>query len=44
MSRFVEFINTADEDLAREVIAPNAEFHAPDGKIIKERVSPISSG
>ena len=29
MSRFVEFINTADEDLAREVIAPDAEFHAP---------------
>jgi steroid delta-isomerase-like uncharacterized protein len=29
MSRFVEFINTADEGLAREVIAPDAEFHAP---------------
>lgn len=29
MHRFVEFINTADEDLAREVIAPDAVFHAP---------------
>jgi steroid delta-isomerase-like uncharacterized protein len=29
MNRFVEFINTADEDLAREVIAPDAVFHAP---------------
>ena len=27
--RFTEFINTADEDLAREVIAPDAVFHAP---------------
>lgn len=29
MRRFVEFINTADEDLAHEVIAPDAVFHAP---------------
>jgi steroid delta-isomerase-like uncharacterized protein len=29
MNRFVEFINTADEDLAREVISPDAVFHAP---------------
>ncbi|MCX4766944.1 ester cyclase [Streptomyces sp. NBC_01275] len=29
MKRFVEFINTADEDLAREVIDPDAVFHAP---------------
>jgi steroid delta-isomerase-like uncharacterized protein len=29
MKRFVEFINTADEQLARQVIAPDAEFDAP---------------
>ena len=29
MKRFVEFINTADEQLARQVIAPEAEFDAP---------------
>jgi steroid delta-isomerase-like uncharacterized protein len=29
MKRFVEFINTADEHLARQVIAPDAEFDAP---------------
>lgn len=29
MNRFVEFINTGDEDLAREVISPDAVFHAP---------------
>ncbi|OZE32668.1 hypothetical protein CH278_14555 [Rhodococcus sp. 05-2254-5] len=29
MTRFVEFINTADEQLADEVIAPEALFHAP---------------
>lgn len=29
MARFVEFINTADERLARDVIAPDAVFHAP---------------
>ena len=29
MKRFVEFINTADEHLAREVIAPDAAFDAP---------------
>ena len=29
MNRFVEFINSADEDLAREVISPDAVFHAP---------------
>lgn len=29
MKRFVEFINTADEDLAHAVIAPDAEFDAP---------------
>jgi steroid delta-isomerase-like uncharacterized protein len=29
MNRFVEFINTASADLAREVIAPDAEFYAP---------------
>lgn len=29
MKRFVEFINTADEQLARQVIAPDAEFEAP---------------
>jgi steroid delta-isomerase-like uncharacterized protein len=29
MKRFVEFINTADERLARQVIAPDAEFDAP---------------
>jgi steroid delta-isomerase-like uncharacterized protein len=29
MKRFVEFINTADEQLARRVIAPDAEFDAP---------------
>jgi steroid delta-isomerase-like uncharacterized protein len=29
MKRFVEFINTADEQLAGEVIASDAVFHAP---------------
>jgi steroid delta-isomerase-like uncharacterized protein len=29
MKRFVEFINTADEQLAGQVIAPDAEFDAP---------------
>jgi len=29
MKRFVEFFNTADEQLARQVIAPDAEFDAP---------------
>lgn len=29
MTRFVEFINTADEQLARDVIASDAVFHAP---------------
>ncbi len=29
MNRFVEFINTADEDLACEVISPDAVIHAP---------------
>ena len=29
MKRFVEFINTADRHLAREVIAPDAAFDAP---------------
>ena len=29
MNRFVEFINTANEDLAREVISADAVFHAP---------------
>jgi len=29
MQRFVDFINTASERLADELIAPNAEFHVP---------------
>jgi len=29
MQRFVEFINTASENLAQELIAPNAVFHVP---------------
>jgi steroid delta-isomerase-like uncharacterized protein len=29
MNRFVEFINTGNEALAREVISPDAVFHAP---------------
>jgi steroid delta-isomerase-like uncharacterized protein len=29
MHRFTEFINTADEALARELIAPDAIFHVP---------------
>ena len=29
MNRFVEFINTGNEDLAHEVISPDAVFHAP---------------
>jgi steroid delta-isomerase-like uncharacterized protein len=29
MSRFVEFINTASEKLAAELIAPDATFHVP---------------
>jgi steroid delta-isomerase-like uncharacterized protein len=29
MKRFVEFINTADEQLAREIIAAEAVFYAP---------------
>jgi len=29
MNRFVEFINTSDEELARQVISPDAVFHAP---------------
>jgi steroid delta-isomerase-like uncharacterized protein len=29
MQRFTEFINTANENLAAELIAPNAVFHVP---------------
>lgn len=29
MLRFTEFINTASEKLAEELIAPNAAFHVP---------------
>lgn len=29
MQRFVEFINTASENLAQELISPNAVFHVP---------------
>ena len=29
MNRFVEFINTSDEELARQVISRDAVFHAP---------------
>ena len=29
MNRFLEFINTASESLARELISPNAIFHVP---------------
>ena len=29
MNRFVEFINTADENLAEELISANAKFHVP---------------
>lgn len=29
MNRFVTFINTASENLAEELISPNAIFHAP---------------
>ncbi|KPH77491.1 ester cyclase [Bosea vaviloviae] len=29
MRRFVQFINTADEMLGEELIAPNAEFYVP---------------
>ncbi|WP_062018523.1 ester cyclase [Aureimonas sp. AU4] len=29
MRRFVQFINTADEKLGDELIAPNAEFYVP---------------
>jgi steroid delta-isomerase-like uncharacterized protein len=29
MSRFTDFINTANEDLATELISPNAIFHVP---------------
>lgn len=29
MRRFVEFINSASETLATELIAPNAVFHVP---------------
>jgi steroid delta-isomerase-like uncharacterized protein len=29
MNRFTDFINTANEDLATEVISPNAIFHVP---------------
>jgi steroid delta-isomerase-like uncharacterized protein len=29
MSRFLEFINTASESLAQELISPNAIFHVP---------------
>jgi steroid delta-isomerase-like uncharacterized protein len=29
MNRFADFINTANEDLATEVISPNAIFHVP---------------
>ena len=29
MNRFVEFINTASEQLARELISPDAIFHVP---------------
>ena len=29
MSRFLEFINTASESLAQELIAPDAIFHVP---------------
>ncbi|MGO4642446.1 ester cyclase [Mesorhizobium sp. 2RAF45] len=29
MARFVEFINSADEKLAHELVSPNAIFHVP---------------
>jgi len=29
MSRFVNFINTADEKLAEEIISPDAQFYVP---------------
>ena len=29
MSRFTDFINTASEDLAKELISPHAIFHVP---------------
>lgn len=29
MARFVEFINSADEKLANELVSPNAIFHVP---------------
>jgi len=29
MNRFVEFINTANEKLAQELISPNAKFYVP---------------
>lgn len=29
MPRFVQFINTADEKLGEELIAPDAQFHVP---------------
>ncbi|MBZ9973888.1 MULTISPECIES: ester cyclase [unclassified Mesorhizobium] len=29
MARFVEFINSADENLASELVSPNAIFHVP---------------
>ena len=29
MPRFVQFINTADEELGEDLIAPDAEFHVP---------------
>ena len=32
MLRFTEFINTASEKLAEELIAPNAVFHVPDAR------------
>ena len=31
MQRFTEFINTASEKLAAELISPNAVFHIPGG-------------
>jgi hypothetical protein len=33
MQRFTQFINTASEELANELIAPNAIFYIPGGQI-----------
>ena len=38
MQRFTEFINTASEKLAAELISPNAVFHVPG------RLAPAGSG